>query len=465
MYTNVVSHEDVEALMNDHSLFRFDELQSRVAKHIFPRAVNAEDRVVISDVMRARVTAAAVEERVHDDVGHRNVLMLTAFTDDYSIGRLVDTVNRAYAERHGYQYVTRVLPYEDMLVAIGPHKKHCTWYKVLLMNQLLNDEAFLQQHQVQYLMWIDADALVINPEVRVEDVIQRGGGRDLIVAENMHAGCLVNAGVLLVRVSAWSRQLWREVWECDKYDDVFFYEQSALLRRLRAKREGLELLPSGVPFHSYLPGARKGPKLYAHVAVLPHLELNTNSGWVQVEDERVKKHRGRRFERAKRRMRARGSDAIGSLQSVDDLVVGAPGAAEGEGTNTDDGDGGGGDDGGDTDAAAYAQYLSGLQPPLYIFHAAGHCAKLEALRGAHLHCTALHCTGFRFISPHPSSPACRHHVGMMERHGLPVPQEFLDQERFKLQRDMKKLKNEGLAAVLKGGAGADEKGVGISSST
>ena len=91
----------------------------------------------------------------------------------------------------------------------------------------------------------------------------------------MHAGCLVNAGVLLVRVSAWSRQLWKEVWECDKYDDVFFYEQSALLRRLRAKREGLELLPPGVPFHSYLPGARKGVKLYAHVAVLPHLEVGT----------------------------------------------------------------------------------------------------------------------------------------------------------------------------------------------
>jgi hypothetical protein len=42
---------------------------------------------------------------------------------------------------------------------------------------------------------------------------------------------------------------------------------------------------------------------------------------------------------------------------------------------------------------------------------------------------------------------------MMERHGLPIPQEFRDQERFKLQRDMKKLKNEGIAAVLKEGNG------------
>ena len=86
----------------------------------------------------------------------------------------------------------------------------------------------------------------------------------------------MNAGVMLVRVSEWSRQLWQEVWECNKYNSVTFYEQSALIRRLRAKREGLEMLEDDQPFHSYLPGGPKGVKLYAHVAVLPHLELNTN---------------------------------------------------------------------------------------------------------------------------------------------------------------------------------------------
>lgn len=81
---------------------------------------------------------------------------------------------------------------------------------------------------------------------------------------------------MLVRVSEWSRQLWREVWESRKHDTVTFYEQSALLQRLRAKREGLEMVGEEQPFHSYLPGAPKGVKLFAHVAVLPHLELNTN---------------------------------------------------------------------------------------------------------------------------------------------------------------------------------------------
>ena len=88
----------------------------------------------------------------------------------------------------------------------------------------------------------------------------------------------MNAGVMLVRVSEWSRLLWQEVWDSKKHDTVTFYEQSALLQRLRAKREGLEMTGDGddSPFHSYLPGGPKGVKLYAHVAVLPHLELNTN---------------------------------------------------------------------------------------------------------------------------------------------------------------------------------------------
>ena len=37
----------------------------------------------------------------------------------------------------------------------------------------------------------------------------------------------------------------------------------------------------------------------------------------------------------------------------------------------------------DEDAVVYAKYLTGLEMPHFIFHAAGHCAKLEALKGMH----------------------------------------------------------------------------------
>ena len=188
---------DVEILMTTHNISRFDELNKYAERLVAPRLLGTDDRRIISQVMRTHVIASAVEERNQTDNGHRGICLFTAYTEDYTIGKLVDTVNRSYANRHGYHYINHTLSYEEMLLSIGPHKKHCTWYKVLLLNQLLNDAVMLQQHQIQYIMWIDADALVINPDVRVEDIIQRGGERDLIVAENMHAGCLINAGVLI----------------------------------------------------------------------------------------------------------------------------------------------------------------------------------------------------------------------------------------------------------------------------
>ena len=76
------------------------------------------------------------------------------------------------------------------------------------------EEEFLRTNNIRYIMWIDADAAVVDHSVTVEEKIAMGGQRDLIVAEDMNPGCLVNAGVLLVRNSAFSRGLWDDVWSC-----------------------------------------------------------------------------------------------------------------------------------------------------------------------------------------------------------------------------------------------------------
>ena len=97
----------------------------------------------------------------------------------------------------------------------------------------------------------------------------------MIIAEDMNTGCLVNAGVFMLRTTHWSRRFLDEVWACDKYDEVCFYEQSAIMRCLRAQREGLDAVR---PFHSYLPDAPSGPKLFPHTAVLPIFLFNSNRG-------------------------------------------------------------------------------------------------------------------------------------------------------------------------------------------
>jgi hypothetical protein len=56
------------------------------------------------------------------------------------------------------------------------------------------------------------------------------------------------------------------------------------------------------------------------------------------------------------------------------------------------------------DRAVYEAYLSGLQMPLFIFHAAGHCGKLECLKG------------------------------VMQKRGMQVPAEFLALSDFKISK-------------------------------
>eukprot|EP00462_Mataza_sp_D1_P006484 CAMPEP_0175120356 /NCGR_PEP_ID=MMETSP0087-20121206/578_1 /TAXON_ID=136419 /ORGANISM="Unknown Unknown, Strain D1" /LENGTH=318 /DNA_ID=CAMNT_0016401799 /DNA_START=117 /DNA_END=1070 /DNA_ORIENTATION=- len=200
-------------------------------------------------------------------------LIFTCYSDDYSLGRMCSAVNQRYAAQHGYHFEQEVLSFKEMLATIQP-RTHCTWYKVHKLNRLLADQDRLLRDNIRYIVWIDADAVVVNNSVTLEEVVDRAEGRDLILAEDMHPGCLVNAGVLLVRVGQWSRSLWRDVWESEqskRFHDVFFYEQSALLAHLKSRNEGLGAVN---PFHSYAGGPKL--KLFPHVAALPMQSLNTN---------------------------------------------------------------------------------------------------------------------------------------------------------------------------------------------
>lgn len=135
-----ISREDVDLIIRETGFTRFGQIQSLVSTRI-GRTINYSERKHISDSLRAAYCTAAEVKREEDDEGHRGVLLFTAYTEDYSIGRLCDEVNRRYAAKHNYNYLSEVLLYEDMLAAIGPSKTHCTWFKVLLLTRLLDTQA------------------------------------------------------------------------------------------------------------------------------------------------------------------------------------------------------------------------------------------------------------------------------------------------------------------------------------
>merc|ERR1719153_2108760 len=72
---------------------------------------------------------------------------------------------------------------------------------------------------------------------KLEDIVMKAENKDLIIGEDMHVGNLVNCGVIFIKISTWSLKLWEQVFACRKYDNVTYFEQSALHKVLKMNKE------------------------------------------------------------------------------------------------------------------------------------------------------------------------------------------------------------------------------------
>lgn len=208
----------------------------------------------------------------YEELSPCNIQLVMSYTTDYTIGTICEQVNRAYASKHGYSFYSDILSCEDMLPKIAP-KLHFTWYKVLILLNLMQEYLLNPSNHIKYLFWIDGDALIIKSDISVETIIHEANYKELIIAEDMHTGCFINAGVFILKVCDWNLTLFQEIWTSTKFDKIFFYEQSALTMILRKRKEHFEWRK---PFHSYVKDGPQGIKYFPHVAVYPHTTLSTN---------------------------------------------------------------------------------------------------------------------------------------------------------------------------------------------
>eukprot|EP00392_Amoebophrya_sp_AT5.2_P014558 g14718.t1 len=236
--------------------------------------------------------------------------LLTAYTDDdyRVVGDLCASVNAAYAARHGYHFSAVVRPKREMLDVVGS-RGHPTWFKVWLFLQWLQDVSTAlpspseqRRGEQRYLVWLDADAAVVDFPSTLEKIVTEANFRDLIIAEDMHTGNLVNCGVIFIKSSLFSRTLWESVWNLKRthratkerrYFDRPFYEQTALQKVLKGLGEFADFFVGDVDvekwggWHSFVAaagvcegeGEQRRPddlKLFAHTCVYPMHRLNSN---------------------------------------------------------------------------------------------------------------------------------------------------------------------------------------------
>jgi hypothetical protein len=140
----------------------------------------------------------------------------TLYTPEIAeLGLLTSQAMRAYAERHGY---TAVVARSQL-----DFSRHPVWSKVVLIEHYLSNNP-----SCKWLMWMDADAVITNPEKRLEDFLERDV--DFLAAEDN--GSPINAGVFLVRNCAATIYVLRRAYAKTHFLKHPMQEQMALAEAL-----------------------------------------------------------------------------------------------------------------------------------------------------------------------------------------------------------------------------------------
>nr|CAD1843897.1 unnamed protein product [Ananas comosus var. bracteatus] len=117
----------------------------------------------------------------------------------------VEGNKRGYAARMGYDYV-------DARGAVDPRRPP-SWSKILAVRSLLPS--------YDWVFWNDADTVITNPNISLESILLSAIGHsdfdaspDLVVTEDFGG---INAGVWLVRRSAWSERFLEAWWNATSF--------------------------------------------------------------------------------------------------------------------------------------------------------------------------------------------------------------------------------------------------------
>lgn len=158
------------------------------------------------------------------------MLMLTAHTPDISdYACLADANKRAYAARHGYRFCS-------IHAGFDPSRPPA-WSKIRFIQRALLTH--------RWVFWTDADSLVMNPDFRLQDLIQPG--KDIVLTEAPIPYRHINTGQMLFRSCPFSLLFLEAVWRMTAFIHDSAWEQRAvnhLLENYRLKR--VHIVPNHV---------------------------------------------------------------------------------------------------------------------------------------------------------------------------------------------------------------------------
>jgi len=160
----------------------------------------------------------------------------------------------SYANKYNYGVIIYDKPFNDDV--------SLCWNKISAIIENLS------QSQYKYLVWIDADAIIINFDIRIESFINSNPSVDLYLCSDIiiQKEC-INSGVMIIKNTKWTQHLFSRVWSSPKphnHNDqnVLFYE---IVKELYPKSE------PDLKFSNYC-----GKIVHPKVQILPENSFNTH---------------------------------------------------------------------------------------------------------------------------------------------------------------------------------------------
>ena len=195
----------------------------------------------------------------------KRICILTSYTDkirwgDYGkcdYGDLSSANHLDYANEHGYSYLKQIVSDSDYL------DWHPTWIKIDILIKTLP--------LFDYVVWIDADAVFINKDIKIEDLIT--GNVDLIIPKQEidrstgNVWTNTSTGFMIWKNSEWSMNMLRNLWDNPGHCRFgYFHEQT----RLDELLQNLFLLPGGENIFNRLIEDIETPIILDNIKIIPY---------------------------------------------------------------------------------------------------------------------------------------------------------------------------------------------------
>jgi len=155
-------------------------------------------------------------------MSNNKILVAQFYTSNVPYGLYSEAINKKYCDEKGYSYFCEK---DNFKIKHTLENRSPTWYKPKLIEEVLNI------YSPEYILFLDADAVVSDFNQNIEDFIDEK--YNIIFTEDIGHHSAMNAGVFILKNNEWSKNFLKTWWESadiftpEDSRDLFILEQNA----------------------------------------------------------------------------------------------------------------------------------------------------------------------------------------------------------------------------------------------